>query len=64
MIQKLSKSEPMIAVAREILGESAEPVRGILFDKTPAANCGKVEEIRSAFPGLQVVSQRARRKAA
>ncbi|HEX6633482.1 MAG TPA: substrate-binding domain-containing protein [Usitatibacter sp.] len=29
-----------------------------------AANCGKVEEIRSAFPGLQVVSQRARRKAA
>jgi ectoine hydroxylase-related dioxygenase (phytanoyl-CoA dioxygenase family) len=38
MIQKLSKSEPMIAVAREILGESAKPVRGILFDKTPAAN--------------------------
>jgi hypothetical protein len=37
-IRKVAVSEPVRNLARAVLGESAFPVRGILFDKIPEAN--------------------------
>lgn len=37
-IRKLADSEPVRDLARVVLGDSAFPVRGILFDKIPEAN--------------------------
>lgn len=34
----LAISNPLLAIARSVLGDHARPVRAILFDKTPAAN--------------------------
>lgn len=37
-IRELAESEPMRELARAVLGDTAFPVRGILFDKIPEAN--------------------------
>jgi ectoine hydroxylase-related dioxygenase (phytanoyl-CoA dioxygenase family) len=37
-VRALAASSAMLGLAREILGDNAIPVRGILFDKTPNAN--------------------------
>jgi ectoine hydroxylase-related dioxygenase (phytanoyl-CoA dioxygenase family) len=37
-VQDLASSEPARAIAESVLGEDCVAVRGILFDKTPAAN--------------------------
>jgi ectoine hydroxylase-related dioxygenase (phytanoyl-CoA dioxygenase family) len=40
IVTRFCCSDPMIALARSVLGPAAQPVRTILFDKTPAANWG------------------------
>jgi ectoine hydroxylase-related dioxygenase (phytanoyl-CoA dioxygenase family) len=37
-VQELASSQPVRAIAESVLGKDCVPVRGILFDKTPAAN--------------------------
>jgi len=37
-IRKLATSPPLVEIAKEILGESAKPVRTVYFDKVPTAN--------------------------
>ncbi len=37
-IRKQAAAEPLIALARILLGDDARPVRGLLFDKRPEAN--------------------------
>lgn len=37
-IRLLATSNPLISIAREILGEQAKPVRSVFFDKVPEAN--------------------------
>ena len=37
-IRQFSLSPPLLSIAKEILGESAKPVRSVFFDKLPKAN--------------------------
>ena len=37
-VQELASSQPVRSIAESVLGEACVAVRGILFDKTPAAN--------------------------
>ena len=37
-IREFARSEPLLRLAREVLGDGAFVVRGLLFDKTPEAN--------------------------
>ncbi len=37
-IRKLATSAPLMEIAKEVLGESAKPVRSVYFDKVPTAN--------------------------
>lgn len=37
-VRKLAEAEPLIALARSVLGDTARPVRGLLFDKRPEVN--------------------------
>jgi len=38
VVRELAFSEPLLSIAREILGEGARPVRSLFFDKVPGAN--------------------------
>lgn len=37
-VSEVANSEPLMGVARSVLGANAKPVKGTLFDKTPDAN--------------------------
>jgi hypothetical protein len=37
-VRRIAKSPALSAIAASVIGESARPVKAILFDKTPAAN--------------------------
>jgi len=37
-LPNLLGSDPIRAIARRYLGDAAQPVRAIMFDKTPGAN--------------------------
>lgn len=37
-LHEIVRASPFIELARSVLGESARPVKGIFFDKTPTAN--------------------------
>ncbi|PIQ30333.1 MAG: phytanoyl-CoA dioxygenase [Zetaproteobacteria bacterium CG_4_9_14_3_um_filter_49_83] len=38
VVRELAFTEPLLSIAREILGEVARPVRSVFFDKVPGAN--------------------------
>lgn len=37
-VRRLADSVPLMAIAKEILGDNAKPVRSVFFDKVPTAN--------------------------